>query len=118
MREELRKYGEDAYEMVKYAANEIGPRLPGSDNETKYHDYMADKLREIGLNPVTEKIRLCAACVNRRSSVRGVGRHHRLRADNHCDYVARHVGICRYGNALCHHRVHAVCVDLACCERF
>lgn len=55
MREELRKYGEDAYEMVKYAANEIGPRLPGSDNETKYHDYMADKLREIGLNPVTEK---------------------------------------------------------------
>lgn len=55
MREELRKYGEEAYEMVEYAANEIGPRLPGSDNETKYHDYMADKLREIGLNPVTEK---------------------------------------------------------------
>ena len=43
MREELRKYGEDAYEMVKYAANEIGPRLPGSGNETKYHDYMADR---------------------------------------------------------------------------
>lgn len=55
MREELRKYGEEAYEMVEYAANEIGPRLPGSENEAKYHDYMSDKLREIGLKPVTEK---------------------------------------------------------------
>lgn len=55
MREELRKYGNEAYEMVEYAANEIGPRLPGSENEKKYHDYLADKLREIGLKPVTEK---------------------------------------------------------------
>ena len=54
MREELKKYGDEAYEMVKYAANEIGPRLPGSDNEKKYHEYMSDKLKEIGLNPVTE----------------------------------------------------------------
>ena len=45
MREELRKYGNEAYEMVEYAANEIGPRLPGSENEKKYHDYLADKLR-------------------------------------------------------------------------
>lgn len=54
MRDELKKYGDEAYEMVKYAANEIGPRLPGSDNEKKYHEYMSDKLKEIGLNPVTE----------------------------------------------------------------
>ncbi len=55
MREELKKYGNEAYEMVEYAANEIGPRLPGSDNEKAYHDYMSDKLKEIGLSPKTEK---------------------------------------------------------------
>ena len=54
MREELKKYGDDAYKMVEYAANEIGPRLPGSENEKKYHDYMSGKLKEIGLEPVTE----------------------------------------------------------------
>lgn len=54
MREELKKYGDDAYKMVEYAANEIGPRLPGSKNEKKYHDYMSGKLKEIGLEPVTE----------------------------------------------------------------
>lgn len=54
MREELKKYGDDAYKMVEYAANEIGPRLPGSKNEIKYHEYMSDKLKEIGLEPVTE----------------------------------------------------------------
>ncbi len=55
MREELKKYGDDAYKMVEYASNEIGPRLPGSENEAKYHEYMSDKLREIGLEPKTEK---------------------------------------------------------------
>ncbi len=54
MRDELKKYGDEAYEMVEYAANKIGPRLPGSNNEKKYHEYMSDKLKEIGLNPVTE----------------------------------------------------------------
>ncbi|MBQ9276954.1 MAG: hypothetical protein IJ226_05130, partial [Clostridia bacterium] len=55
MREELKKYGDEAYEIVKYAANEIGPRLPGSDNEKKLHDHMAARLEEIGVKPVTEK---------------------------------------------------------------
>jgi len=55
MREELRKYGEEAYEIVKHAANEIGPRLPGSDGEKKLHDYMATRLDEIGVKPKTEK---------------------------------------------------------------
>lgn len=54
MREELKKYGNEAYEMVEYAANEIGPRLPGSEGEKKYHEYMSSKLKEIGLNPKTE----------------------------------------------------------------
>lgn len=54
MRDELKKYGDEAYEMVEYAAREIGPRLPGSNNEKKYHEYMSDKLKELGLNPVTE----------------------------------------------------------------
>ena len=40
MRDELKKYGDEAYKMVEYAAREIGPRLPGSNNEKKYHDYM------------------------------------------------------------------------------
>lgn len=54
MRDELKKYGDEAYKMVEYAAREIGPRLPGSNKEKKYHDYMSDKLKELGLNPVTE----------------------------------------------------------------
>ena len=55
MREELRKYGDEAYEIVKHAANEIGPRLPGSEGEKKLHDYMASRLNEIGVKPITEK---------------------------------------------------------------
>ena len=55
MREELKKYGDEAYEIVKHAANDIGPRLPGSEGEKKLHDYMATRLEEIGVKPVTEK---------------------------------------------------------------
>lgn len=55
MKEENRKYGELAYEIVKDAAYKIGTRLPGSKGEEKMHDYMADKLREIGITPVKEE---------------------------------------------------------------
>ena len=55
MREESKKYGYAAYDMIKHAAHEIGSRLPGSENEHKFHDYMADKLRDIGIKPVTEE---------------------------------------------------------------
>lgn len=55
MREELRKYADEAYGIVTHAANEIGPRLPGSENETKFHGFMKGKLEEIGLKPVQEK---------------------------------------------------------------
>lgn len=56
MREELRKYGNEAYEMVEYAANEIGsaPARLGKREEVSRLSF-ADKLREIGLKPVTEK---------------------------------------------------------------
>ena len=36
MKEENRKYAEEAYDIIKHAANEIGSRLPGSDNEKQY----------------------------------------------------------------------------------
>ena len=35
MRDELKKYGDEAYKMVEYAAREIGPRLAGSNNEKR-----------------------------------------------------------------------------------
>lgn len=54
MRDEIKKYGNETYELVEYMSKEIGPRIPGSENETKLHGYMSDKLKEIGLNPKTE----------------------------------------------------------------
>lgn len=55
MREELKKYAQEAYEHVEYIANEIGPRTPGTDGEKKLHDHMSSKLKDLGLNPKTEK---------------------------------------------------------------
>lgn len=55
MREELRKYAEDGYALVEHIANDIGPRVPGSDEEKQLHLHMSEKLKEIGLKPRTEK---------------------------------------------------------------
>lgn len=55
MKEENRKYAQEAYEIVEYAANEVGSRLPGSDGEKKYADYMGGKLKEIGIEPTREE---------------------------------------------------------------
>lgn len=55
MREELRQYADDAYEIVRHAANEIGQRVPGTDGEKKLHDFMSEKLAALGLSPKTEK---------------------------------------------------------------
>ena len=45
MKEENRKYAQEAYEIVEYAANEVGSRLPGSDGEKKYAlNIVADKV--------------------------------------------------------------------------
>ena len=55
LKEENRKYAQEAYEIVEYAANEVGSRLPGSDGEKKYADYMGSKLKEIGIEPTCEE---------------------------------------------------------------
>ncbi len=67
MKEENRKYAEEAYEIVNDAAHKIGSRLPGSENERKFHDYMADKLRAIGIKPVKEEF-----AVSPRSGIGGL----------------------------------------------
>lgn len=68
MREENRKYAEEAYDIVKHASQKIGPRLPGSDGEKQYADYMGEKLRSIGIKPVKEEFE-----VSPRSSIGGLG---------------------------------------------
>ncbi len=55
MKEESRKYAQEAYDIVTHAAKKIGSRLPGSDGEKKYADYMGEKLREIGIEPKQEE---------------------------------------------------------------
>lgn len=55
MKEESKKYVRDAWDIVNHAAKKIGSRLPGSDGEKKYADYMGDKLREIGIEPKQEE---------------------------------------------------------------
>lgn len=54
MKEEFKRYGQEAYDIVCHAAHKIGSRLPGTEGEDKFHQYMAGKLREIGIKPVEE----------------------------------------------------------------
>lgn len=67
MKEENRKYAQEAYDIVSYAAKKIGSRLPGSDGEKKYADYMGDKLKEIGIEPKQEEF-----AVSPRSGIGGL----------------------------------------------
>lgn len=55
MKEETKKYAHEAYEIVEHAALNIGSRLPGSDGEKKFADYLAGKLKEIGIEPIKEE---------------------------------------------------------------
>lgn len=55
MNEQNKKYGEEAYEIVEYASKKVGSRLPGSDGEKKYAEYMGDKMKEIGVEPKFEE---------------------------------------------------------------
>ena len=55
MKEESRRYVEEAWEIVNHAEKNIGSRLPGSEGEKKYADYMGEKLRKIGIDPVKEE---------------------------------------------------------------
>ena len=67
MKPESKKYADEAYEIIQHAEKEIGPRLPGSDGEKRFADYMAGKLREIGINPVKEEF-----AVSPRASIGGI----------------------------------------------
>lgn len=68
MKEENREYGQVAYDIVEHAAKKIGSRLPGSEGERKFHDYMCGKLEEIGIKPVKEEF-----AVSPRSGIGGLG---------------------------------------------
>lgn len=67
MKEENKKYAREAYDIVTYAAKKIGSRLPGSEGEKKYADYMGEKLKEIGITPKQEEF-----AVSPRSSIGGI----------------------------------------------
>ncbi len=66
MKEENRKYAELAYDLVKDAEN-FGSRLPGSENERKYADFMGKKLEEIGIKSKKEEF-----AVSPRSGIGGL----------------------------------------------
>lgn len=68
MKEENRKYGQEAYDIVDYAAKVVGSRLPGSDGEKEYAEYMADKMEEIGVKSKIEEF-----FVSPRSGIGGLG---------------------------------------------
>ena len=66
MKEENRKYAELAYDLVKDAET-FGSRLPGSEAERKYADFMGKKLEEIGIKSKKEEF-----AVSPRSGIGGL----------------------------------------------
>ena len=66
MKEENRKYAELAYDLVKDAET-FGSRLPGSEAERKYADFMGEKLEEIGIKSKKEEF-----AVSPRSGIGGL----------------------------------------------
>ena len=67
MKDSSKSYAQTAYDIVRHAAEKIGSRLPGSEGEKKYAEYMGDKLREIGIEPKKEEF-----AVSPRASIGGV----------------------------------------------
>ncbi len=64
---ENKKYQDEAFEIIEYAANEIGSRLPGSEGERKFAKHMGERLKSIGITPVKEEF-----AVFPRSSIGGI----------------------------------------------
>ena len=96
MKEENRRYAEEAFEIVEHAAKKIGSRLPGSDGEKEYAAYMGDKLRSIGIEPVREEF-----AVSPRASIGGIPYAGYLGLImSALVYVALHLSAARYGMAL------------------
>ena len=67
MNPENKKYADEAYAIVQHAEKEIGSRLPGSEGEKKFADYMGKKLEELGIKPVKEEF-----AVSPRASIGGI----------------------------------------------
>lgn len=96
MKEENRRYAEEAFEIVEHAAKKIGSRLPGSDGEKEYAAYMGDKLRSIGIEPVREEF-----AVSPRASIGGIPYAGYLGLImSALVYVALHLNAVWYGMAL------------------
>ena len=96
MKEENRRYAEEAFEIVEHAAKKIGSRLPGSDGEKEYAAYMGDKLRSIGIEPVREEF-----AVSPRASIGGIPYAGYLGLImSALVYVALHLSAVWYGIAL------------------
>ena len=96
MKEENRRYAEEAFEIVEHAAKKIGSRLPGSDGEKEYAAYMGDKLRSIGIEPVREEF-----AVSPRASIGGLPYAGYLGLImSALVYVALHLSAVWYGMAL------------------
>lgn len=96
MKEENRRYAEEAFEIVEHAAKKIGSRLPGSDGEKEYAAYMGDKLRSIGIEPVREEF-----AVSPRASIGGIPYAGYLGIImSALVYVALHLSAVWYGMAL------------------
>lgn len=96
MKEENRRYAEEAFKIVEHAAKKIGSRLPGSDGEKEYAAYMGDKLRSIGIEPVREEF-----AVSPRASIGGIPYAGYLGLImSALVYVALHLSAVWYGMAL------------------
>lgn len=96
MKEENRRYAEEAFEIVEHTAKKIGSRLPGSDGEKEYAAYMGDKLRSIGIEPVREEF-----AVSPRASIGGIPYAGYLGLImSALVYVALHLSAVWYGMAL------------------
>lgn len=96
MKEENRRYAEEAFEIVEHAAKKIGSRLPGSDGEKEYAAYMGDKLRSIGIEPIREEF-----AVSPRASIGGIPYAGYLGLImSALVYVALHLSAVWYGMAL------------------
>ena len=96
MKEENRRYAEEAFEIVEHAAKKIGSRLPGSDGEKEYAAYMGDKLRSIGIEPVREEF-----AVSPRAAIGGIPYAGYLGLImSALVYVALHLSAVWYGMAL------------------
>ena len=66
MKEENKKYADLAYDIIKHASDN-GSRLPGSEGERNFANYMGDKLKEIGIEPKKEEF-----AVSPRASIGGI----------------------------------------------